>query len=166
MAAPEVLVALPDLLALEWVEPGEPSPAAAERFGRELAGLHRAGAPSFGAEWPGFIGTLPAENTPHPGPWSAWFAERRLLHTAQSVDRGALGAGEVTAVRRWPRGSGSSAGTSRPPGSTATCGPANVLWARRPWLAGRPAAPRARETDWRSSRSSAARRTWGGSWRV
>ena len=43
-AVPEVIVALPDLLALDWVEPGEPTPAAAERFGRELAAPHRAGA--------------------------------------------------------------------------------------------------------------------------
>ena len=43
-------MALPDLLALDWVEPGEPTPEAAERFGRELAGLHRAGATAFGAD--------------------------------------------------------------------------------------------------------------------
>ena len=38
VAVPEVIVALPELLALDWVEPGEPTPEAAERFGRELAG--------------------------------------------------------------------------------------------------------------------------------
>ena len=59
VAVPEVIVALPDLLALDWVEPGEPTPEAAERFGRELADLHRAGAPAFGATWTGFIGALP-----------------------------------------------------------------------------------------------------------
>ncbi|TDB77859.1 fructosamine kinase family protein, partial [Micromonospora sp. KC721] len=46
---PEVVVALPELLALDWVEPGEPSAEAAERFGRELAAMHRAGAVAFGA---------------------------------------------------------------------------------------------------------------------
>ena len=55
VAVTEVVVALPELLALDWVEPGEPSPEAAERFGRELAGMHRAGASAFGADWPGFI---------------------------------------------------------------------------------------------------------------
>ena len=57
-------MALPQLLALSWVEPGEPSPAAAERLGRELAATHRAGADAFGAPWPGFIGSLPQDNTP------------------------------------------------------------------------------------------------------
>jgi fructosamine-3-kinase len=46
---PEVLVTLPELLALEWIDAGPASAAAAERFGRELAALHRSGAESFGA---------------------------------------------------------------------------------------------------------------------
>src|SRR5439155_2549067 len=66
---PEVIAELPDLLALEWIEPGAPSARAAERFGRELAALHRSGAPGFGAEWPGFIGSLPMDNTVSTGPW-------------------------------------------------------------------------------------------------
>ena len=84
---PEVIAELPELLALEWVEPGPPTPAAATRFGRELAALHRAGAPAFGADWPGFIGALPQSNTPSPGPWPAWFAEHRLTpYLRRSVD--------------------------------------------------------------------------------
>jgi fructosamine-3-kinase len=75
---PEVIAALPDLLAMEWVEPGEPDRGAAERFGRDLAALHRAGAPEFGAPWPGYIGALPLDNTPSSGPWPEWFAARRL----------------------------------------------------------------------------------------
>src|SRR5437660_2791966 len=31
---PEVIAELPDRLALEWIPPGEPTPAAAEDFGR------------------------------------------------------------------------------------------------------------------------------------
>ncbi len=76
---PEVLVALPGMLALEWIEPGPAEPAAAERLGRDLAALHRAGAPAFGADWPGFIGALPQDNTPATGPWADWFARTRLL---------------------------------------------------------------------------------------
>ena len=83
---PEVIADLPQLLVLEWIDPGEPDPAAAERFGRELAVTHRAGAETFGAPWPGFIGSLPQDNTPpqknppqenlpaHKG-WAPWFAE-------------------------------------------------------------------------------------------
>jgi fructosamine-3-kinase len=105
---PEVLAATDDLLALEWVQPAEPTPAAAERFGRDLAATHRAGAPTFGA-----APTLPSAGPTAPsagqvgagagtatagggGParrgfigilpldntpgddWAAWFAERRL----------------------------------------------------------------------------------------
>ncbi len=88
---PEVLVALPQMIAMEWIPPGPPGAAAAERFGRELAGMHRAGAPTFGADWPGFIGALPLDNTPDPGPWPQWFARRRLEpYLRRSVDRGAL----------------------------------------------------------------------------
>ena len=38
---PEVIAVLDDMVALEWVESAPPTPAAAERFGRELAALHR-----------------------------------------------------------------------------------------------------------------------------
>lgn len=99
VGVPEVVVALPGLLALDWVEPGEPTPEAAERFGRELAALHRAGAPAFGAEWPGFIGALAQDNTPDPGPWSDWFARRRLMpYLRLSVDDRALGQPEIRLV--------------------------------------------------------------------
>jgi fructosamine-3-kinase len=37
VSVPEVLVDLPELLALEWIEPAPPSTGAADRFGRELA---------------------------------------------------------------------------------------------------------------------------------
>jgi fructosamine-3-kinase len=76
---PEVLVALPEMLAMEWVEPGEPTRAAAEDFGRALAELHRSGADAFGAELPGYIGPLPLDNTITTGGWGSWFAARRLL---------------------------------------------------------------------------------------
>lgn len=39
----------PPLLALEWVEPGALTAAGAEELGRDLARLHRAGAPAHGA---------------------------------------------------------------------------------------------------------------------
>ena len=51
MAVPEVIVALPDLLALDWVEPGEPTPdgrrAVRPGAGRRCTGP---GAPAFGAD--------------------------------------------------------------------------------------------------------------------
>jgi len=92
VAVPEVIAALPDLLALGWVEPGEPSLVAAERFGWELAQTHRAGADAFGAPWQGFIGSLPQDNTTAGAGWAEWFATRRLEpYLRMAADRGALG---------------------------------------------------------------------------
>jgi len=76
---PEVIAVSGDLLLLEWVPRGEPSPEAAERFGTELARLHLAGADDFGAPWPGFIGPLAMDNQPAAsGTWSEFFAVRRV----------------------------------------------------------------------------------------
>ncbi len=96
---PEVIADLPDMLALEWIDGGTPSPEAAEELGRGLAALHRSGAPAFGAPWPGYIGTLPLPNEPSPGPWPDWFAAARLEPFLQaSADRRALSAADVAAV--------------------------------------------------------------------
>ena len=53
-------------LALAWVEPGRPSDHHDERLGRGLAELHAAGAPSFGLDRPGTLGSLRLDNTPGP----------------------------------------------------------------------------------------------------
>jgi fructosamine-3-kinase len=98
---PSVIVALPQLLALEWIEEGTPTPDAARTFGGQLAALHRAGSDGFGAPWPGYIGALPMDNTPSPSPWSTWFAERRLRpYLRISRDRGALESTDVEAIER------------------------------------------------------------------
>ncbi|MEJ3742392.1 fructosamine kinase family protein [Actinomycetes bacterium KLBMP 9797] len=147
---PEVIAALPDLLALEWIEPGEPSATAAERFGRDLAAMHRAGADAFGAAWPGFIGALPADNTPSPGPWPGWFAERRLApYLRMSVDNGALSAREVTLVERVISGIEGYGGAEPPARVHGDLWPGNVLWAAdgRAWLVDPAAHGGHRETD-------------------
>ncbi|MEV0004411.1 fructosamine kinase family protein [Micromonospora sp. NPDC050980] len=147
---PEVLVALPELLALDWVEPGEPGPAAAEEFGRGLAGLHRAGASAFGAEWTGFIGALPQDNTPAPGPWSSWFARCRLLpHLRASVDRGALTAAAVALVEQVIDRVGEFGGDEPPSRVHGDLWPGNLLWGAdgRVWLVDPAAHGGHRETD-------------------
>lgn len=150
VAVPEVIVALPNLLALEWVEPGEPEPGAAERFGRELAALHRAGAPAFGAEWPGFIGKLPADNTPDEGPWSRWFVERRLLpYLRMSVDNDALGPAERKLVEQVADRAATLGGDEPPARLHGDLWPGNLLWGRddRVWLVDPAAHGGHRETD-------------------
>ncbi|GLZ01498.1 fructosamine kinase family protein [Actinoplanes sp. NBRC 103695] len=98
---PEVLTALPTMIALEWIEPGAATRPAAVSFGRSLARLHRTGAPGFGASCSGFIGPLPLDNTVSAGPWGVWFGERRLRpYLRLSADRGALSPADVQAVEQ------------------------------------------------------------------
>ncbi|AGL21662.1 fructosamine kinase family protein [Actinoplanes sp. N902-109] len=147
---PEVFVALDEMLALEWVEPGSATPATAERFGRELAAVHRAGADSFGALWPGFLGPLPQDNTPSTGPWTEWFAERRLQPCLEtSRDRGALSPDDVVLIDR-VLARVSSYETQDPPARIhGDLWPGNVLWAAdgRGWLIDPAAHGGHRETD-------------------
>jgi fructosamine-3-kinase len=92
---PAVLGSSDEWLVIEAVPSGRASPAAAERFGRELAALHQAGASAFGAPPPGgpvdaWIGLAPMRNVTGPR-WPEWYAEHRIrpyLRTA--VDQGVL----------------------------------------------------------------------------
>jgi fructosamine-3-kinase len=150
VGVPEVLVALPSMIAMEWIEPGSPSSTAAERFGRELAALHRSGADAFGAPWVGFIGPLPLDNTLTPGPWGPWFAERRLLpYLKISADRGALAAPDVAVVERILQELSSYADNSAPSRTHGDLWPGNVLWGSgdRAWLVDPAAQGGHRETD-------------------
>jgi fructosamine-3-kinase len=150
---PEVIAELDDLLALEWVEPGESTPAAAERFGRQLAALHRSGAPAFGADWPGFIGSLPLDNTVSAGGWPEWFATRRLEpYLRASVDGGALSTADATTVTRVIERIDGYAGAcaADPPARLhGDLWPGNLLWAAdgRAWLVDPAAHGGHRETD-------------------
>ncbi|OJF13843.1 fructosamine kinase family protein [Couchioplanes caeruleus] len=147
---PEVIVALDKMLALEWVDSGPPTRAGAERFGRELADLHRAGAESFGAAWTGFIGPLPQDNTPSAGPWGEWFAERRMRpYLKISADRGALSGTDVTLVERVLSGIETYGGKEPPARIHGDLWPGNVLWGAdgRIWLVDPAAHGGHRETD-------------------
>jgi fructosamine-3-kinase len=147
---PEVITALPDLLALEWVEPGQPTPEGAEQFGRDLAALHRAGAETFGAPWPGFIGALPQDNTPSAGPWGTWFAERRLSPYLEiSADNAALSAADVAVVERVLARISEYGGQEPPARIHGDLWPGNVLWSAtgRAWLVDPAAHGGHRETD-------------------
>ena len=127
---PEVIVALPSLIALEWIDQGEPTREAAEQLGHDLAALHRAGADTFGAPWPGYIGPLGLDNTPATGPWGAWFGERRLLpYLKLSADRGALTGAEVALVERVVDTIAAYDESERPSRTHGDLWPGNVLWA-------------------------------------
>jgi fructosamine-3-kinase len=126
---PQVLGAGPGALVVSWVD-GEPaSPAAAERFGRDLARLHAAGADSFGAPWAGFIASLPLPNEPG-GSWPQWYAAFRLLPFARrAVDAGALGPDGARLVEEVAGRLTALAGPAEPPARLhGDCWSGNVLW--------------------------------------
>jgi fructosamine-3-kinase len=82
VAVPRVFDSRPGTLVIEWVPRGQPNADSARRFGRELAGLHAAGAASFGAAPPGAprqarVGDAPMENAPG-SEWPRWYAEHRV----------------------------------------------------------------------------------------
>ncbi len=102
--APELV---PDVLAwdsrtivLSWVEQHPPTPGAAEVLGRQLAAMHTAGAPTFGAQRDGYIGPLPLDNTSAPE-WPRFYAEQRLApYLRRATDRGALTPADARAVEK------------------------------------------------------------------
>ena len=129
-----------------------PTPAAAERFGRDLARLHAAGADGFGAPWPGFIASLPLDNEPARGggAWPRWYAGRRLRpFLRRAADAGALARADVRLVESVADRIGELAGPAEPPSRIhGDCWSGNVLWSGgRGWLIDPAAHGGHRETD-------------------
>ena len=67
----------PAFLALQWIEQGQPSADADADFGRSLALLHRAGAPTFGREDKRTTGSRRLPNQPC-DTWPDFFVTQRL----------------------------------------------------------------------------------------
>ncbi len=151
---PEVIAALPDLLVLEWVDAVQPAPAVAERFGRELAALHRAGADHFGGTevdglQSGYIGSLPQDNSPGDS-WPEWFAERRLApYLRLAADRNALTSADVALVESLLAGIDRYGyADDRPSRLHGDLWPGNLIWsASQVWLVDPAAHGGNRETD-------------------
>ncbi|MEU0915483.1 fructosamine kinase family protein [Streptomyces althioticus] len=121
-------------LVLDRVVQGRPGREAALRFGRELAGLHAAGAPAFGAPPPGgpaeaFIGLAPMRNVTGDD-WPAWYAEHRVLpYLRRAVDAGTTDAGEAAVVERVCARLPELAGPAEPPARLhGDLWSGNVLW--------------------------------------
>ncbi|MBV9728555.1 MAG: fructosamine kinase family protein [Pseudonocardiales bacterium] len=107
-------------LVTEHIPAGRTDGAAAERLGRQLAALHTAGAPAFGAPPPGgprqaWIGAAPMANVTA-AEWPQWYAEHRVLrYLRAAVDRGAMGAAGARAVHRACERVDELAGPAEPP---------------------------------------------------
>ncbi|PZF96982.1 fructosamine kinase family protein, partial [Micromonospora deserti] len=98
----------------------------------------------------GFIGALPADNTPQDGPWGRWFAERRLLpHLRRSVDRNALAGPETALVEEVIDRIDEFGGDEPPARIHGDLWPGNVLWGAdgRAWLVDPAAHGGHRESD-------------------
>jgi fructosamine-3-kinase len=146
---PAVLGADERTLVIELLPPGEPTPGAARDFGAALARMHAAGANGFGAPWPGYIASLPLDNTPFgsnpPGSnpvdsaplgnageadWGSWYAERRLVpYLRRARDGGALSAADARPVEAVIGRIGELAGPPEPPSRVhGDLWAGNVLW--------------------------------------
>jgi fructosamine-3-kinase len=147
---PEVLAVGPRALVVSMIPPGRPTADAAFGFGADLARLHAAGADGFGAPWPGFIASLPLDNTRDAGEWPRWYARRRLLpFLSRAADAGALRPEDVRLVEAVVDRIDSLAGPAEPPSRIhGDCWAGNVLWsAGRGWLIDPAAHGGHRETD-------------------
>ncbi len=136
-------------LVISWLPAEAPGRQAAERFGRDLARMHAAGAQAYGAPWPGFIAGLPLGNDAG-GSWPEWYAAERLLPYARRArDAGSLTGADVRLVEtvavRAPDLAGPAEAPSRIHGD---CWSGNVLWSGgRGWLIDPAAHGGHRETD-------------------
>jgi fructosamine-3-kinase len=152
---PRVLGVADDLLVIELIEPDEePSAAAARRLGAGLARMHAAGAAAFGAPWPGYIASLPLDNTEvgdtAGSDWGSWYAERRLVpYLKMARDGGLLGPADAGLVEAVTDRIGELAGPPEPASRIhGDLWSGNVLWSDgRGWLIDPAAHGGHRETD-------------------
>jgi len=158
VGVPEVLGWDDATLAVAWVPAGRAGAAAAERFGRELARLHRAGAPRFGAPWPGFIASLflpndhsvAAADPAAVGTWPDWYRDCRVLpYLRLAVDAGTLSGADARLVESAAARAAGVAGPDEPPSRIhGDCWSQNVLWSGGSgWLVDPAAHGGHRETD-------------------
>jgi fructosamine-3-kinase len=136
-------------LVISWLPEEAPSRQAAERFGRDLARLHAAGAEAYGAPWRGFIAGLPLGNDPGDS-WPEWYAAERLLPFARRArDAGSLTPADVRLVETVAARAGDLAGPAEAPSRIhGDCWSGNVLWSGgRGWLIDPAAHGGHRETD-------------------
>ena len=128
---PQVIGVAEDFLLIELLAPLErAATTTARRLGAELARMHAAGAPSFGAPWPGYIASLPLDNHAAEADWGSWYAERRLVpYLRRAHDGGALSRADVDLLETVMSRIGELAGPAEPPSRIhGDLWSGNVLW--------------------------------------
>ncbi len=146
---PEVVAWDAAALVISWIPEEAPGQQAAERFGRDLARLHAAGAETFGAPWAGSIAGLPLSNDAGTS-WPEWYGTHRLLPYARRArDAGFLTAEDVRLIETVAARAAGLAGPPEPPARIhGDCWSGNVLWSGgRGWLIDPAAHGGHRETD-------------------
>jgi fructosamine-3-kinase len=112
---PEVLAVTDDALALEWIEPGAPTPRTAEAFGRALAATHRATPKHFGGDGDGYLGSLRLPNRPA-GTWAELYREQRVGPALQkAIERDAISPTDALDVQQVLADLEEFAGPEEPP---------------------------------------------------
>jgi fructosamine-3-kinase len=107
-------------LIMDYVEPGPATAATAERFGRELAALHAAGAAAHGAPPAGgpahaWIGKAPMLNRGTPD-WAEFYAEHRVRpYLRHAAETGILDQADAAVVTRAADAVAKVAGPPEPP---------------------------------------------------
>ena len=138
-----------DTLVLPWLVEERPTGGTIDRLGRELAALHAAGSPVFGAAQDGWIGAAELENEPADG-WPEFYARRRVLpYVRQLRDGGQLRGDEAAVFERLAARLPELAGPAEPPARIhGDLWTGNVLWSGgRGWLVDPAAHGGHRETD-------------------
>lgn len=147
-ALPEVLAVDSRAIVLEWIHHGAPTASAAAEFGRRLAVMHRAPCAGFGADWPGYIGNEPLDNTVlRDEPWLDWYRRYRIEpYLRRSRDADAITTSDVAQVESALK---RSEILPEPPARIhGDLHPGNVLWGRdHAWLIDPAAHGGHRETD-------------------
>ncbi|MBV9847981.1 MAG: fructosamine kinase family protein [Kutzneria sp.] len=142
-------------LVVDRITPGPATAAAAERFGRELAALHRTGATALGAAPPGapasgWIGRAAMSYRPA-SKWPDWYAEHRIEpYLRSAADSATLSTAEAALFSQVCERISEVAGPPEPPARLhGDLWSGNVYWGAdgRAWLIDPAAHGGHRETD-------------------